>query len=328
MADDAESRKWFWRGSSGYRHGPVDTRQIKWNIEHGYVRPDSLVWQSGMADWLPLNQTSLKALFEEVELPPPLPEMGSNVQPPPVDLLFDKVTAVEEEPDTAMADSPDGSSGGINDLLAGHAVNRTASSFAKRKKDSAIPATGWALIAFTVIFLGAGLMMTIANPDAGRTSALSKASDKEAVAPSNNDRSSVRKGSDTAAFQTGRDALLQALEVVQTTCTRTNNAYSNYSRTGDGSAIADGDQYIGQCESAKNRAAELMEQFSGFTPECIAAYRRMNNNSATYRDAALREWAYRSGGMAYLANQIDSDMRKLDNDTSTAVRRLCNLGQR
>ena len=73
---------WFYRLGNEQK-GPVSTQQIEALEQAGIIRPDTLVWQEGMAEWMPALQTALSDLFKEWKRqPPPFPK-GEPTQSAP-----------------------------------------------------------------------------------------------------------------------------------------------------------------------------------------------------------------------------------------------------
>lgn len=68
-----DSEKWFYVMGNGLHNGPVRASFITIYIKSGSITPDTLVWTEGQGDWLPLKETELHILFDNVVLPPPLP---------------------------------------------------------------------------------------------------------------------------------------------------------------------------------------------------------------------------------------------------------------
>lgn len=66
--------QWYY-SEGGQRRGPVPAEQLKNLIAAGNVKPDTLVWKQGMAQWTPAGQV---AELQQQE-PPPLPG-----EPPPI----------------------------------------------------------------------------------------------------------------------------------------------------------------------------------------------------------------------------------------------------
>lgn len=63
--------QWYYV-SSGKQVGPFDEEIIKNKLSSGEIRNDTNVWQEGMSDWLPANQTLLSQYFSTVSIPPPI----------------------------------------------------------------------------------------------------------------------------------------------------------------------------------------------------------------------------------------------------------------
>jgi len=53
--------------------GPVDEEEIKKQIDAGVITHATLVWTSGMPNWLPIGQSSLASLMGAV--PPPVSQV-------------------------------------------------------------------------------------------------------------------------------------------------------------------------------------------------------------------------------------------------------------
>ena len=66
-----DAKKWYYVRQDGQRVGPLELRRR--DVEWGYLKRDTLVWTVGMLEWLPAEETELKILIDEVEMPPPLP---------------------------------------------------------------------------------------------------------------------------------------------------------------------------------------------------------------------------------------------------------------
>jgi hypothetical protein len=61
---------WFY-SEGGAQKGPVDDAAFRALVANGTIRPDSLVWHEGMADWQPLSAAE-PGLAPQV-VPPPTP---------------------------------------------------------------------------------------------------------------------------------------------------------------------------------------------------------------------------------------------------------------
>ena len=73
-----ETKRWFYV-REGRRHGPVETARLVDLVLGGEVPEDSLVWHSGLPEWLPARDV------EDIrrELPPPVPTRPSLRLPSP-----------------------------------------------------------------------------------------------------------------------------------------------------------------------------------------------------------------------------------------------------
>ena len=65
---------WFY-SEGGAQKGPVDDAAFRALVANGTIRPDSLVWHEGMADWQPLSAAE-PGLAPQV-VPPPPPGSGA-----------------------------------------------------------------------------------------------------------------------------------------------------------------------------------------------------------------------------------------------------------
>lgn len=88
---------WYW-SENGQQQGPCDSKQLKELARAGRIRPDSLVWKSGMAEWTPAS--GVQGLWEGIapapaptdSVPPPVPPVRS-VSPPDGPALAEKALA-------------------------------------------------------------------------------------------------------------------------------------------------------------------------------------------------------------------------------------------
>lgn len=67
-------KKWYY-AQNGTRQGPVDADTVKKLFESGEIKPDDLVWEEGMPDWV-------KASTILSSSPPPIPVVAPTGQPP------------------------------------------------------------------------------------------------------------------------------------------------------------------------------------------------------------------------------------------------------
>ena len=73
---------WFY-SEGGAQKGPVDDAAFRALVSNGTIRPDTLVWHEGMADWQPLSAAE-PALAPQVVPPPPpgsAPAAGAPIPP-------------------------------------------------------------------------------------------------------------------------------------------------------------------------------------------------------------------------------------------------------
>lgn len=109
---NGEAKRWFYV-REGRRHGPVETARLVDLVLGGEVPEDSLVWHSGLPEWLPAQDV------EDIrrELPPPVPTR--RVPPPPDPVPRDaaleaelppegEASASEEAPATTDGTDPEG----------------------------------------------------------------------------------------------------------------------------------------------------------------------------------------------------------------------------
>ena len=68
----------------GQQYGPYDYKTLKQFVPTGQLTKDTLVWQQGMAAWLPAGQVpELQGLFAPVPPTPPTPGVPPTPQMPP-----------------------------------------------------------------------------------------------------------------------------------------------------------------------------------------------------------------------------------------------------
>lgn len=68
--------EWYY-ARSGEQRGPVSESQMAQLIHTGQVRADDLVWQEGMAEWVPMGSVSRLVGFLATAAPPPLSNSSS-----------------------------------------------------------------------------------------------------------------------------------------------------------------------------------------------------------------------------------------------------------
>jgi TM2 domain-containing membrane protein YozV len=78
------ANEWYY-SHDGERHGPVPVEKIKEMAAAGQLRPDDLVWQSGMETWTAASK--VPGLLPPAATPPPIP--GGGVAAPTVQAVTD-----------------------------------------------------------------------------------------------------------------------------------------------------------------------------------------------------------------------------------------------
>ncbi len=73
--------EWFY-SHDGDRHGPVPIDEVRKLAADGRLGRDDLVWQEGMADWVPAGQ--VPGLLPPAAAPPPLPPRDVVAEPIPL----------------------------------------------------------------------------------------------------------------------------------------------------------------------------------------------------------------------------------------------------
>ncbi len=73
-----QQRNAWYYSQEGTRFGPINEDQIRKLIAAHTIRPDSLVWCEGLADWTPAHQTDIRHLLGSATTPPPLPGESVN----------------------------------------------------------------------------------------------------------------------------------------------------------------------------------------------------------------------------------------------------------
>ena len=73
---------WFY-SEGGEQKGPVDDAAFRALVANGTIRPDTLVWHEGMADWQPLSEAEPGLAPQVVPPPPPgaAPAAGAPLPP-------------------------------------------------------------------------------------------------------------------------------------------------------------------------------------------------------------------------------------------------------
>lgn len=66
---------WYY-AAGGQQQGPVDDAQLDALIAAGTVRPDTLVWREGLANWQPLREARPMGAAAAAATPAPAPAMG------------------------------------------------------------------------------------------------------------------------------------------------------------------------------------------------------------------------------------------------------------
>lgn len=72
------ANEWYY-SHDGERHGPVAEEQIKEMAAVGRLRPDDLVWQAGMADWMAAGK--VPGLLSTPSGPPPIMRAHADTLP-------------------------------------------------------------------------------------------------------------------------------------------------------------------------------------------------------------------------------------------------------
>lgn len=75
----------------GQQQGPLTAEEVRKRLTAGLYHPDTLAWQEGTADWVPLRQLFPETERPEASVPPPLPpEAGfASVHAPAAERLGD-----------------------------------------------------------------------------------------------------------------------------------------------------------------------------------------------------------------------------------------------
>ena len=75
---------WFY-SDGGAQKGPIDDAAFRALVANGTIRPDTLVWHEGMADWQPLSAAEPGLVPQVVPPPPPgaagAPAAGAPIPP-------------------------------------------------------------------------------------------------------------------------------------------------------------------------------------------------------------------------------------------------------
>lgn len=65
---------WYYRQDDGTQAGPVSEATFRSLVAQGAIRPDTLVWHEGMADWQPLSVADPNWASGGAGVPPPAPD--------------------------------------------------------------------------------------------------------------------------------------------------------------------------------------------------------------------------------------------------------------
>lgn len=65
---------WYYRKDDGSKAGPVSEATFRLLVAQGTIRPDTLVWHAGMADWQPLSLVDSNWASGGAGVPPPVPD--------------------------------------------------------------------------------------------------------------------------------------------------------------------------------------------------------------------------------------------------------------
>ncbi len=69
---DEKISQWYYV-YNGQQQGPVDEGTMQQLMQNRTINANTLIWQVGMASWLPLQSTTLQALVPVTNMPPASP---------------------------------------------------------------------------------------------------------------------------------------------------------------------------------------------------------------------------------------------------------------
>jgi hypothetical protein len=79
-----QDEEWYY-SVSGEQLGPVSEEQVKQKVDAGEITSGTLVWQEGMAEWVPAAETVLSEYLRKAALPPsPTGAPAARRTPPPL----------------------------------------------------------------------------------------------------------------------------------------------------------------------------------------------------------------------------------------------------
>jgi hypothetical protein len=87
---------WYF-AENNTQQGPVDLEEIKTLIAQERIKPTTLVWTSGMANWTAIAETELKDLLIKEDLPPQIPGSYPPIIPQPAGVINPTETSIEIE---------------------------------------------------------------------------------------------------------------------------------------------------------------------------------------------------------------------------------------
>ncbi len=89
--------QWYYVDASGEQQGPVDDAQLQQLVQSGKVAGSSLVWKTGMPDWVSYSSTQTGS--------PPLPPSQATNNPYATPATRTQVPAGMSKPDSYMVQS-------------------------------------------------------------------------------------------------------------------------------------------------------------------------------------------------------------------------------
>ncbi len=77
---------WFYLDAERRQHGPVEAGQLAELVRSGALRPDSLIWRDGLADWAPLSELAAELGIAPAAAPAaPMPAPAAAPAPAPAE---------------------------------------------------------------------------------------------------------------------------------------------------------------------------------------------------------------------------------------------------
>lgn len=278
MTQAGDEKKWYFQARNGARLGPQNL--TKWDVEQGYLTPDTLVWTAGQADWVPARETELNVLFETTELPPPFPQERGEGQP--------DIPAQPQDQDTIHAPE---------DLFAGYTGGNSTGSLRTGARASAKPPTAlkkMQKVAVITLAVVGGIFLSF-----GLASVALEATMKSGTGSTS-----------SSARREVEDKIMQHQAGWATACQATFEHYRAYAMSGDLASIRNGDETAIQCAREAAIVANLLDELDPAS-KCSLPLRNTQADIDAARNAAFAAYSYQQAGAnAMLLDLVEQTVQR------------------